>query len=98
MTLFVIGNLVSQLGHKMRAFRTRSYEVHFTSQDVPKLRDLIDADLSNDPAQARNPVIVFASPHRTCFLRVHSHGTKLHESERTAVFANPLLPVENRTT
>src|SRR5688572_11272753 len=93
MTLFVIGNLVSQLRDKMRPFRTGPHEVHFTPQYVPKLRNFIDASLTNNPAYARRPVIAFAGPHRTRLFCVHSHGTKLYESKRATVLANPLLAV-----
>src|SRR2546421_9026936 len=81
----------------MRPLGTWANEIHFATEDVPKLRYFIDAQLANDLADARSAVVIFAGPHRSCSFRVHSHGTKLHNLESSPVFSNAFLLVENWT-
>ena len=49
-SLFVISNLLGKLRDKVRALGTRTDEIHVAAQDVPELRNLVDANLANDPA------------------------------------------------
>src|SRR5689334_18392241 len=98
MALFVIGNLFSQLRDEVRPLGTRTDEVHLAFQDVPELRDLVDANLADDAADAGRAVVAFRGPHRTFLLGVHAHRAKLSQDKRPAVSADALLLVKDWST
>src|SRR5258708_14078788 len=64
MPLFVIRNFLSQLGHKMRTLRTRADKAHVAAQDVPELRNLVDANLAYETAHARRAIVFRLCPDR----------------------------------
>src|SRR5687768_12459510 len=98
MALFVVRNLLGELGHKVRALRPRADETHFAAQDVPELRNLVDARFAQDATDARRAIVAFTGPHRTVRFRVYSHRTKLEQGKRPAVLADSLLLVKDWTT
>src|SRR5262245_37449703 len=95
MSLFVKRDLLGQLGHEVRAFRTWSNKAHLAFQDVPELRYLINANLANDAPHARRAGIAFTGPNRTILFGVNSHRSKLCQHKRAAVLADAFLLVED---
>src|SRR5690349_9806963 len=95
MSLFVKRNLLGELGHEVRAFRTWSDKAHLASQDVPELRYLVDANLADDAPHARRARIAFTRPNRTTLFRVHAHRSKLGQHKRAAVLPDAFLFVED---
>src|SRR3954469_12840845 len=81
----------------MRALRPWADKVHIAAQNVPELRNLIDANLPDDAAHASHAVVAVAGPYRTILFRVHSHRAKLHHHKRPAVLADALLFIEHRS-
>src|SRR6266536_942455 len=73
MTLFVIGNLLSKLGHKVGAFGTGADEVHLTTKYVPKLGDLVDANLADNASHSGSPIITLDGPYRAFHLSIYAH-------------------------
>src|SRR5690349_22125059 len=98
MSLLVKRNLLGELGHEVRPFRTWSNEAHLASQDVPELRNLVDANFANDLADARRARVAFAGPNRTIRFGVDSHGAKLRQDKRAAILSDSFLLVENWAT
>src|ERR1043166_2880731 len=96
MSLFVKRNLLGQLGHEVRTFRTWSNKTHLAFQNVPELRYLIDTNLANDAPDARRARIAFARPNRTTLFSVDAHRSKLRQDKRATVLADAFLLVKDR--
>src|SRR5215212_5953011 len=97
MSLFVERNLLRQLGHEMRPFRTWAHKAHLAFQDVPELRNLVDSNLTYDPTDACSASVALTRPNRTRFFGVNSHRAKLHQGEWPTVLPYPVLLVKDRT-
>src|SRR5437867_8350279 len=97
MSLLVVGNLLGELCDEVRPFRPRSDEVHIAAQNVPELRNFINANLANEAPRTRHTFIIGLSPNGAVFFRIDAHRTKLHQRESAAVLADAFLPVENGT-
>ena len=91
--------------------RTRADKTHFTCQDIPKLRQLVDARLSDEFSERRNARIVdefslalplfahigiFREDDIEFFIGVLAHGTEFPTLERFAVFADSQMTVKYR--
>src|SRR5258705_13882711 len=98
MSLFVVGDFFRQLGHKVRPFGSWAHKAHFSPQNIPKLGNLINANLAYDPANPRSSVVSLAGPHWPGLFRVHSHRAKLRQHKWPPVLTYSLLPVEDWTT
>src|ERR1051325_1509804 len=98
MSLLIKRNLLGELGHEVRPFRTWSNKAHLAFQDVPELRDLVDANFANDAADAGRARVAFAGPNRTILFGVNSHRAKLSQYKRATVFSDSFLFVKDRTT
>src|SRR5687768_13272928 len=96
-TLSVEGDLVRQLLHEGGPLRSRSDETHVPAQDIPQLRDLIQARLAHEAPNGRNPRIVVAgTPYRTRpRFGISTHGSELVNREAGAVQPHALLVVED---
>src|SRR5258705_12011859 len=97
MSLFVVGNLLRKLGDKVRSFGTRVDKAHFAAQDIPKLWNLIYANLAYDAADAGGSIVALAGPYWSGLFSIGSHRTKFYEHEVAPVPADPFLPVKHRT-
>ena len=97
MALLVIRNLLSELRDKVRPLGSRTDKVHIASQNVPELRNLVDADFANDATHARHAIVAVAGPNRTILFRVSAHRAELHQREWATVLTNAFLLVKNRT-
>ena len=96
--LFVVAVLLDLAG-KCRAGPNYA---HIALQDIPQLRQLIDAGLADKLAHTGNARVFLDFEHRTihfvlvqkvvqfCF-RIRTHGTKLVEPERFAISSNAFL-------
>src|ERR1051326_4310547 len=98
MALFVIGDLFRQLRNEMRPLGSRADEIHLALEDVPELRNLVDANLANDAAHARRAIVAFRRPDRSFLLGVDAHRAKLRQDKRAAVLADAFLFVKDWTT
>src|SRR3989440_7394749 len=97
MALLVIRNLFRELRNEMWPLRSRTDKVHVAPQNVPELRNLVDADFANDATRARHAIVAVAGPNRTVLLSVGAHRAELHQRERATVLTNAFLLVKNRT-
>src|SRR5690349_19907762 len=97
MALFVIGDLFSQLRDEMRPLGSRADEIHLALENVPELRDLVDANHANDTADARPAIIAFLRPNQSFFLDVNAHRAEFGQDKRATVFTDAMLLVERRT-
>ena len=95
-------------GHLARQRRPRPDEAHLAEQDVPDLRQLIEAGRSQDPADAGQPRVVgdlegvaldlvLFLEFGQAGLRVGHHRPELHHLERTPVQADARLAEDHRT-
>src|SRR5437764_12708075 len=66
--LLVERNLLRQLLDEERAFRTRPDEAHVAADDVPQLRQLVEAGLADEAADAGDAVVAVAGPDRRAAL------------------------------
>src|ERR1700752_716062 len=98
MPLFVIRDFFGQLRDEVWTLRARADKVHLAFQDVPELRNLVDANLASDAAEAGGAMVAFSRPEWSFLFRVNSHRAKLRQGERAAVFAAAFLLVKDRTT
>src|SRR5262245_33767469 len=98
MSLLVRRDLLGQLGHEMRALRSWSNEAHLAFQNVPELRDFIDANLANDATHTGRARVAFAGPNRAVLFGVDSHRAKFCQHKRVPVFADSFLLVKDRAT
>src|SRR4030095_13011397 len=97
MPLLVIRDFLRQLSDKVGPFRTRPHKSHLTTQDVPKLGNLIDAHFANDPTDARGSIIIFARPNGSRMLRIDTHRAKLQKYKPLPVVTHSLLAIEHGT-
>src|SRR4051812_35256615 len=96
MTVIVVRDLPRKLLYEMGPLGTRTDEVHLASQDIQELRDLVDAQLAEDLADARNAFVVRHGPDRIAvLLGVGAHRAELDHIKRPPVLADPLLFVED---
>ena len=93
----VEGNVAGQLVDKIGALRARTDQTHVPRQDIAELRQLVDTQLADHPADTRHPIIIGTRPARLAVtLGVVAHAAKLDDLEQAAIKTNPLLPVEYR--
>src|SRR5215208_8246075 len=98
MSLFVERNLLRQLGDEMRPFRTWADEAHLAFEDIPELRNLVDANLSYDATDPRGASVALTGPNRPFLFGVNSHRAKLRERKRATVLSYAFLLVKDRAS
>src|SRR3954451_20600571 len=70
---------------------------HVAAEDVPELRQLVERELAQDAADARDPRVARVDREaRTLLLGVDDHRAELQQLEVRAILADPRLAVENR--
>src|SRR5580693_1990821 len=85
----------------------RTYEAHLAAQDVDELRQLVDAELSDESTDRRNARIALDLEDRTSLLifghelglellGVHDHRSELEHVKRPSVPADTLLLEQDR--
>src|SRR5262245_36170736 len=97
MPLTIEGDLSRQFGDKLRSFRTRADETHVTLEDIPQLRQFVEAAASQEPADRRHTNVAFlCRPHRARrFFGVGRHRSELMQREYAAELADALLVVQH---
>ena len=71
--------------HEYRPLRTGTHEVHLAAQNVPELRNFIEAALPEHSSRTGDARIVLLGPDRTgCGLGIRPHGPELPDRERPA--------------
>ena len=96
-TLVIVVDLAEELRHQLRALGTRSHERHVTGEDIEELRQLVDAELAKEAADARRAWIILLSPNRARVLfGVDGHRAELHHFEGRPVLADTNLSIEDR--
>src|SRR5690606_28754829 len=74
----IVLHVVAQRLEDLRLLRTRTDDVHITFQHVPQLRELVEARLAEETAEARDARIVLRSPHLLLLARTRgAHRAEL---------------------
>ncbi len=81
----IVGQLVFKVRHELRAFRAGSDEAHLTLEDRPGLRQFIDAQLADDPADPCHARIVLLCKLRAPRFGIDAHGAQFYEIERLTI-------------
>jgi hypothetical protein len=71
-----------------------AYDTHLTQQDIYELRDLIEAGVSEEPADTGNPRIILKSAVSVGIV-VDMHGSEFIAPESLAKKSYSFLPKEN---
>jgi hypothetical protein len=93
-------NLVSSrltfgvLGQVLDQKRSRSYQAHVASEDIPHLRQLVEARRPQEPAEWREPVCV--RKQLADLVSLVGHRAELQQRERCSVQAWTLVTKEHR--
>src|SRR5262249_61328486 len=86
-----------ELVHEFAALRPRTDQAHVTADDVPQLRQLVEAPAPQPAADRRDARIRFGRPHRTRYVfGAVDHRAELQDAERPVVEADALLAVAGR--
>ena len=72
-TLFFVVAVLLHLAGKCRA---GTNDAHITLQDIPQLRQLIEANRTDDPSDRRDPIVVLAGQAGAALLRIHDHAAQ----------------------
>src|SRR5204863_715630 len=94
-TLLVVIDFLSELRDEVGTLRPGPNKVHVPAEDVPELRNLVDANLANDATHTRHAIIAIARPNGSVLLSVNAHRAKLHHRKSASVFADALLLVKH---
>ena len=71
-----------ELLHELRPLRPRADEAHVAAQHVEDLRQLVDAHLADEAADARDAIVVGRRPARaSVLLGVDAHAAELEHAE-----------------
>src|SRR5262249_19535417 len=97
MAFGIVWNGRRQLGDKKGTFGARSDEAHVATQDIQYLRQLIDAQFTNDGPDASDARIAFGGPPRLAVrFGVHPHATELQDRENATMKSHSFLMVKDR--
>src|SRR5437868_3184681 len=77
----------------LRQFGARSNETHFSSQDVPQLRKLIELELSENRSQTRHSSISGRGDTRSFLIGPGYHRSKFCNSEHFSTATDTVLPI-----
>src|SRR5213596_762094 len=92
----VPGHPAAELLDEARALGARADEAHLTAQDVPELRQLVQAEAPEERPEPRAPRVVRPRPDGAGLaLGVHAHRAELEHLEGAPVQPHPLLAVED---
>src|SRR6185436_19894110 len=97
MPLRVIRNFTLEPSYKLWSLGSWTYKRHFTANDVDKLWQLIDSELSYDTTDASDTRVILFGPDRSIWLCIYSHRSKLHDGEFPIALTNPRLPIQQRS-
>src|SRR5262245_10684602 len=90
------GNLFSNFLDYPRPFRSRPNDAHLAHQDIPKLRQLIEAHSAQILPDWSHAGIILLSQQRMIAGMIRAHRTKLEHHERLSIQPHSLLSKENR--
>src|SRR5205823_2701912 len=80
----------------VRESGARADEAHVSAHDVPELRQLVDRQPPQQPADARDARIARVDGEaRALLLRINLHRPELHELEFRSVYADTPLAIED---
>src|SRR3954471_21517024 len=97
MPLAVERNLLCELGHELRPLGPRADHAHVAAEDVPQLRQFVEARPPEEPTDRRDAGVVAVRPHRAGFrFGISDHRSELVHGERAAVSADARLVIEHR--
>src|ERR1041385_403728 len=89
-------NFFFELRHEVGPFGPRADKAHLAHENVDHLRDLVDSQLPQHSADARDAGVVFRSPHRTAAaLGIARHRPEFVKLEDSLVLPHALLAVED---
>ncbi len=94
----VVGNFAFELPDVKRALGARPDDAHIAAQNVPKLRQLVQAPIAQEAAQRRDArIVAHAQPGLLVELfRAGGHRAKFQHAERPAIGADPFLLEKDR--
>ena len=93
--LHVAGDFVFELFDELWPLRTRADDGHFAFEDVPELRQFVNAQASEPAAERDSGFFRSPAPGAAAFFVVHRHGAVFDDVEGVAVPADAFLPVED---
>ena len=92
--------ILISLGHQILLIPERGARAdngHIANEDIPKLRQLVEACFSQHAANAGNAMVGILQLMRRNITRgFHMHGSKLKDLEKRLILAHALLPKEHR--
>ena len=92
----VLRDAVLELLDEVRSLGPRADDGHVAAQHVPELRQLVDVEAAQQPADPRRARVVVTRPDRAgVVLGADVHRAELVDVERLAVEPHPLLLVEH---
>src|ERR1700737_3149147 len=80
---------------KVRLFRARPNQAHFTAQNIEKLRKLVEPELSKYSANSSDARILILSPTWALVLGILIHRAKFQDLEQMAAKTGTLLAKQN---
>src|SRR5688500_15334219 len=97
-TLAVKADLASQFRDEFRPFRTWPDKTHIATQDVPQLRQFVEARASKQRTYRSHPLVAHFRPNCSSMaLGVHTHRSEFVDDEDLSVLPHAPLMIENRT-
>ena len=76
---FVIFDQIRVQSIMRRRMRPRANDRHFATQDIPELRQLVEACLAEPLSDACNPLVVSRRLNNCVTVLEHGHGTELED-------------------
>src|SRR5438309_5630888 len=97
MAVFISRHARLELRDELRPFGSRAYKAHLSDQDIPELRQLVEAEPAEELADPRSPRVSGGRPDRAgSRLSVGGHGPELVHDHRLLIEASPLLMDQHR--
>src|SRR5690606_21877003 len=90
-----LGDLLLDPRDVLRPLRARSDDRHVAAEDVPKLRELVDAGLAHEATNARDARVILRGELGAGGLRIGPHRAELVDAEEFAVLTEAILAIEH---
>ena len=71
-------------------------EAHLANEDIPELRQFIELEFAEEPAQAGDARVAVPGHTGACFLRIHRHGPEFEDEKGLAPLPDSQLTKEDR--
>lgn len=91
------GDLALKLLYKLDLFGTGTDDAHVALQNIPQLRQLVQAEAAQDTAHGSDTIIIVAGKLGAISLCVNPHGAKFHDAKRASALPDTVLPKQDGT-